>query len=192
MYYKSVLAGVVIALGSYCYLTVGELPGALMFSLGLLVVIHLKLPLYTGKVSSFENYKPWHCLLSILTLNLSGAAAFSFLTIKNTSVVLKAITLVTGKLDKDLYTVFADAIICGICVSVAVKSKSEIVTILAVATFVICKAEHCIADMYYFTSAGAFTLKALIFFIVVIAGNTVGGLIFALYDEKKENIIKNE
>lgn len=188
MYYKSIIAGLVIALGSYCYLTVGELPGALMFSLGLLVVIHLKLPLFTGRVSSFENYNPIHRLLSILFLNLSGATAFSILTIKNQDIISKAITLVSAKLDKSPYIVVADAIICGICVSVAVKCKNDIVTILAVATFVICKAEHCIADMYYFSMAGAFTLKALGFFILVIVGNTLGGLIFALL----ENIINRE
>ena len=38
--------------------------------------------------------------------------------------------------------------------------------------------EHSVADMFYMAAAGQFTLRALVFILLVIAGNSVGALVF--------------
>lgn len=43
-----ILAGVSISLGAYIYLKVGGIIGAIMFSIGLISVIHFRFGLYTG------------------------------------------------------------------------------------------------------------------------------------------------
>ena len=56
--------------------------------------------------------------------------------------------------------------------------------------FILSGFEHSIADMFYFFTARIFSLKMLVFLLIVILGNTVGGLLFPmltlLKGEKKE------
>ena len=176
--YKALLAGACIALGSYCYLCVGGIPGAVLFSLGLLTVINLKLPLYTGLVSNKKAYERPLTLLQYLLYNVIGSVLMTAPTITNRQVMLKAKEIVESKLESSWFIVIANAVICGMCVSIAVKIRKDLVTVLAVAAFVLCKGEHCIADAYYLMMSASFSLKSLLFLILVIIGNTVGGLIF--------------
>jgi len=46
-----------------------------------------------------------------------------------------------------------------------------------VPVFILAGFEHSIADMFYFCAGGQFTLEALVFILVVILGNAVGGII---------------
>jgi formate/nitrite transporter FocA (FNT family) len=41
--------------------------------------------------------------------------------------------------------------------------------------------EHSIADMYYFTSAMMWNLDSIIFIIVIIIGNALGGMLIPAY-----------
>ena len=52
---SSVLAGVCIGLGGYVNLVMGGIIGAVMFSFGLLSVVHYGLALYTGKSGFFTS-----------------------------------------------------------------------------------------------------------------------------------------
>ena len=46
---ESIIAGLLIALGGTMYLAIGGVVGAIMFSLGLLTILHFKYHLFTGK-----------------------------------------------------------------------------------------------------------------------------------------------
>ena len=52
---SSILAGMFISLGCIVNLTVGGYLGAILFSFGLLSVVHYKLKLYTGTIGFFMN-----------------------------------------------------------------------------------------------------------------------------------------
>ena len=174
--YKALLAGMCIALGSYCYLSLGGIPGAVLFSLGLLTVINLKLPLYTGLVSNKKAYSRPLVLGQYLLYNVIGSVLMTVPTITNKQVLEKAVSLVESKLENSWYIVFLNAVICGICVSIAVKIRKDLITIIAVTAFVLCKGEHCIADAYYLMLTATFSLKALLFILLVVLGNTGGGV----------------
>ena len=45
-----------------------------------------------------------------------------------------------------------------------------------VTVFVLCGFEHCVANMFYITVAGRWSVYALIFILVNTLGNAVGGL----------------
>ena len=49
---------------------------------------------------------------------------------------------------------------------------------LPVAFFVICGFEHCVANMFYFTVAGAWSGKTVLYLIVMTLGNALGGVLF--------------
>ena len=66
---------------------------------------------------------------------------------------------------------------CGLCVSIAAKSRDKLLTVLAVALFVVCGGEHCITDWFYVCAAIDYNdLDALRLLGLAIVGNTLGGL----------------
>ncbi len=72
----SILAGFLIAMGGIINLTLGGIPGALFFSLGLLTIVTFKYELFTGKAGLLTTgeIKPWK-LFTIWLGNFIGAAA---------------------------------------------------------------------------------------------------------------------
>ena len=65
---NAVIAGLLIGLGVIINIqTKSPILGALLFSFGLLTIIHLKLPLYTGKIGYLKDK-----LVLILIFNLIG------------------------------------------------------------------------------------------------------------------------
>ena len=51
---------------------------------------------------------------------------------------------------------------------------------LCIMVFILCGFEHCVANMFYFSMAGAWSGKAVLYLIVMTVGNGVGGVIFPL------------
>ena len=43
--------------------------------------------------------------------------------------------------------------------------------------FILCGAEHCVADMFYYHVAGAWSMDMIIRLLVITAGNAVGGIL---------------
>ena len=52
--------------------------------------------------------------------------------------------------------------------------------LLPIAAFVACGFEHCVANMYYFSMAGMWSGKALLYILVMTLGNAAGGVLFPL------------
>ena len=71
-----IIAGFMISLGGYLYLTLGGLVGALFFSIGLLTILHFNFQLFTGKAGLLST-KQISCLrlVAIWIGNLIGASA---------------------------------------------------------------------------------------------------------------------
>ena len=88
----------------------------------------------------------------------------------------------------DLYTVFTTimkGVMCGMLMFIAVdfhKTKgSFLATFVAVPVFIMAGFEHSIADMYYFSSAMMWDLDAVLFIILIIIGNALGGIMIPAY-----------
>ena len=71
---------------------------------------------------------------------------------------------------------------CGILVYVAVNlfrdKKTVLGILIGIPVFILSGFEHSIADMFYMAAAGEFSLRALVFILLVIAGNSAGALVF--------------
>ena len=70
---------------------------------------------------------------------------------------------------------------CGILMYVAVgiwrESKTQMGVVFAIPVFILSGYEHSIADMFYFSLAGTvFRPQSLLFLLLVVLGNSIGGL----------------
>ena len=76
----SIIAGILIALGGVAYLQIGGPVGAVLFSIGLLTILHFKCELFTGKAGLLATraIRPIK-LVGIYCGNLIGCAAMGLL-----------------------------------------------------------------------------------------------------------------
>ena len=187
-YLKSVYAGICIGLGGIVYLSVeNKVLGAFLFSIGLCAVLTFGFDLYTGKVCYLSWYKKPLALLSVWCGNLLGALFMAVLA--SDKVREAAAVLAEAKLAKGGLRVFLDAVLCGICIAIAVRGfkKAEgfgryLIAVLGVMVFILAGAEHVVANMFYFAAGGAFTWKALLYILIYTVGNTIGGLLLSEKD----------
>lgn len=194
-----ILAGSAIGLGGLASLAAKTLPdptlapifGAFMFPVGLVTVCVFGFFLYTGKIAYAIDEKP-HYLLDLLAGyagNLIGAELIGYLcyaipTFRNGAIGALAYNYSAAKTDESPLTAFMLALICGAFVFIAVdiyKRKGGVFGFLGIvlptAAFVLIGAEHCIANMFYYSAANAWNFELAINIIVVTAGNSLGALI---------------
>lgn len=197
VFIKSIYAGICIGLGGVvCLSCDNKTVGAFLFSIGLIAVLTFGFNLYTGKVCDIAWLKKPVELLYILAGNVIGAeiiAAFSF---ANSSLVDKVQRIVAVKMTKSPLLILVDGIICGICIAIAVKGYLKtadfgkyLLVVLGVMCFILCGAEHVVADVFYFSLAHLSFWKSLMFLIITLAGNTIGGASMILNDEVSANAI---
>lgn len=191
VFLSSVLAGVCIAIGGMAYLSCdNKVLGAFFFVVGLFTICTFKLDLFTGKVCYvFERDKSYAYKLPIIwTGNLVGtwvAAQLHLLTRYGEALREKAKGLAGVKLSDSVLSIFILAIFCNILIYIAVEGYSRIsyemgkylALILGVMVFILCGFEHCVANMYYFSVAEVWDLKALGFILVMSLGNSVGAVV---------------
>lgn len=196
-----VLAGISIALGGTVYLSLeNKVVGALFFTVGLFTVCTFGFFLFTGKVCYvFERDRSYAVDLIFIWLgNLAGAwltAELERLTRIGPALAERAAPLCQAKLDDNLFSVFILAVFCNILIYIAVdgfnKNPHELGKYLAlffgVAVFILCGFEHCVANMYYFSMARAWSLKTLGYLLVMTFGNAVGGVLLPLFKRAMSN-----
>lgn len=199
---KSILAGILISIGGFCYLKIVEMGfpaskvvGAIFFSIGLIIICNFQFYLYTGKICYlFDGIKAKKSISTSLSLiigllgNFIGCYVVGFLLHVVTGDNALFFNIANAKLADSFLELFIKGIFCGMLIYLAVEgfksSKHDlgkyIILILCVSGFIICGFEHCVADMFYFSIACIWNVKSLIAILAIILGNTVGGLIIPL------------
>ena len=184
---SSVLAGFCIAMGGTVFMKVGGLWGAVLFSFGLITVVHYALKLYTGTVGFFnpKNAKEWAGLLVIIFGNAVGCGLMALIA-KGYSPELidSASAIVDKRLAAGNLSCFLAAICCGFIMTTAVhfaRKRHFLPLLFGVPLFIMCGFTHSIADAFYFLCSGRFVFSDVIIngqifllWIVEIAGNFVG------------------
>lgn len=192
IFLSSILAGFCIVIGVTAFLTLRKsnfIVGALIFGLGLFSIMHCKLYLYTGKVGAVLNNKPKYLLDLLVCIigNFIGVILLScVLKLTRIAPTLQAesLELVTAKQNDSWYSILILSIMCGIMIYIAVIGHERspytlgkvLFCFLAVSAFIISGHEHCIANAAYYTLAGVFTTKSLLYFIIMIIGNAIGSI----------------
>lgn len=177
---NALLAGMCISLGAYVYLNVGGITGAVLFSVGLLAILRLHLDLFTGQCGKLSSREiTWGKVAEIWVGNFLGTFLVAFLLLLTPGGNLlanKAVEIVALRISNGPLTNFILGIGCGLCMYIAVKSWIDVqplYTIFAVACFILCGFNHCVADMFYL-NMGMMQVSDLLVLIPTTLGNLVG------------------
>lgn len=191
---KSVLAGIMIGIGGTIYLSIdNKIVGASLFGIGLFMIVIYGFNLYTGKIGYLvDNFNFKYIKMLVITLigNFIGTFFVGYI-LKFTRIYSlihdKAKLLVNVKLDDSLISILILAFFCGILMYLAVNTYKEnkdiskyLGVFLGVIVFILCGFEHCIANMYYFSVANIWNLNTLLYLLIMILGNSLGGMLVPL------------
>lgn len=191
---KSILAGIMIGIGGTIYLSLdNKIVGSILFGMGLFIIVVYSFNLYTGKIGYLiNNFNKKYIRELIITLigNFIGTLFVGFIlkyTRIYTMISEKAKTLADIKLNDTLISILILSFFCGILMYLAVNTYKEVKDIgkylavfLGVIVFILCGFEHCIANMYYFSVSSTWSLNTLLYLLVMILGNSLGGILIPL------------
>ena len=187
--FKSILAGVLIALAGIFYVNCeNKYIGAFLFSLGLISVVFLGAKLYTGVIGYCNSKETFADAAWILVFNVISAFIVGLIYRAGNG----SISIMENIISRTPWRVFLESIGCGICIYLSVelykKSKSIFPLVLGVMAFILAGFTHCIAISFYI---GASELKLIHFgyLLICIVGNSLGSLLIRFLQVRGE---KNE
>ena len=194
---RAILAGFMIGAGGTLFLSVeNRYMGSFLFGIGLFTILVFKLSLFTGKVGYAVQQKPAYLvdLAIIWAGNLIGTVGVGLMMLQTRSAAAlteKAAAICHTKLDDGLVSIFVLSIFCGVMMFLAADNfkkaenamQKNIGIFLPVMVFILCGFEHCVANMFYFTVAQAWSEKAVVYLLVMSLGNSVGAFIFPLCEK---------
>ena len=172
---KSISAALLISLGNYALLKLGNPIGPVIFAFGLLGVCYMNLNLFTGKCGFFiENKIKIKDLLIILVVNLLfGYLLGLVFSITDKEIVEVAIKKVASW-DISI-SFFIKSLLCGIIMYIAVfmyKKGTPLGIIYGIPLFIFCGFQHCIANIITLGVAKTFNFSI----VICILGNFIGSL----------------
>lgn len=206
---RGLAAGMMISIGAVAYVIASlygqMIAGALLFAVGILVVMEFKFLLFTGFVpNQRENLPKGKYLIQsfvVFVSNLLGAGLMSLMirftriwnmNVGGVSFSDKVSSIMATKLDDNLLSIFILSILCGLIIAMIVRAKTfknnVIYTALLIMVFIICGYEHVVANSFYITiTLKLFTGKGLLFMLINLLGNFVGGFIYSYVWHLEEN-----
>jgi formate/nitrite transporter FocA (FNT family) len=173
---KSIAAALLISLGNYALLKLGNPIGPIIFALGLLGVCYMGLNLFTGKCGFlFQDKIKVTDLLIILAVNLiAGYLIGLAFSLTDNDVYNNAVNKVLTW-DFNL-AFFIKSILCGSIMYIAVymyKKGTPLGIIYGIPLFIFCGFQHCIANIITLGVAKTFDWSI----ILCILGNFIGSII---------------
>lgn len=187
---SGVSSGVLISIGGAVYLACeNKYVGAVLFSVALLSICIKGYSLYTGKIGFLpekHDKEAVSVLLWGLLGNLIGTLCGGILIrFGLPSLGEAAEALCSNKLTgQDVFSTLIRAFFCGILMYLAVsiyRDKQRVIGILfCIPVFILAGFEHSVADMFYFAAAGIVSVTSVLFILVVLLGNSLGGMLLPL------------
>ena len=173
---KSIGAAILISLGNYALLKLGNPIGPIIFAFGLLGVCYMGQNLFTGKCGFlFQDKINIFYLLIILIINLAAGYVMGLIySITDTELINTAVNKI-ATWDISL-SFFIKSVLCGIIMYIAVymyKKGTPLGIIFGIPLFIFCGFQHCIANIITLGVARTFDLSILI----CILGNFIGSLL---------------
>ena len=194
---SAILAGMLIGMGGTVYLSQSNpVIGSFLFAIGLYTIVAFQLHLFTGKIGYTPFQKPIYIIELANTWfgNLLGTG-LTALMVKNSRIGAPLVEKVLGvadvKLGDNFLSIFLLAIFCGMLMFIAVDCYRNIQgstlkfigVFVPVMVFILSGFEHVIANMFYFSLAGAWSVECIIAILVMTVGNAVGGMLIPMYQK---------
>ena len=185
-----VLAGMMVSFGGAVLLSCdNRYAGAFLFCIALLAICFFGFNLYTGKVGFLiedHGKAMFRKVFSGLAGNFLGTLLFGLVVGAAVPALREsAAKACAARLTQLPIQTLLRGLLCGILMYVAVwiygRKKSVLGILFCIPVFVLSGFEHSIADMFYFSLAGAmFRPQSLLFLLLVVLGNSAGGLFIPL------------
>lgn len=190
---SSILAGMLITIGTTVYLSLmnmgQKIVGSFLFGIGLFTIIEWNMWLYTGKIGFLFEKKSNYIIDLLICFfgNVIGAFLLSFIiscTRYGDSLSIVAKELVESKQNDSWYSILILSFMCGMLIYIAVKGQEvckdllskTIIIFLSVMVFILSGFEHVIANISYYTYAGVFNGKAILYILIMMIGNSLGSI----------------
>ena len=173
---KSIGASILISLGNYALLKLGNPIGPVIFAFGLLGVCYMGLNLFTGKCGFlFQDKIKFSDLMIILLFNLLSGYILGYMySYADNDIVISAINKISSW-DISI-SFFIKSCLCGIIMYIAVlmyKKGTSLGIIYGIPLFIFCAFQHCIANVITLGVAHTFDYSL----IICIIGNFLGSII---------------
>ncbi len=185
--FGGIAAGFMVGIGGTVYLAAEhQVVGAVLFSVALLTILFSGMYLFTGKIGLFAERVNLPDALRLpigLVGNWIGAVTCGLaVSYAKPSLVEAAKSLCQTKIALPPLRLLLLGAFCGVLMYAAVKpatlkTPSYLGVLFAIPTFILCGFEHSIADIFYFTAAGMFTANRTLTILLVVIGNTLGGML---------------
>lgn len=193
IFVSAILAGMSVGFGGAVFLSAeNRVIGAVLFTIGLFAVCTFGFHLFTGKVCYvFQNDRAYALALPVIWIGNvvgTGIVALLYHLTRSAAISEKAMALCQVKLDDSLLSLFVLGVLCNIFIYIAVEGYLRnphepgkyLSLVFGVMVFILTGTEHCVADMFYFWMAGAWSAKAILCVVVTSLGNAVGGVLLPL------------
>ena len=183
---KSIGAALLISLGNYALLKLGNPIGPIVFAFGLLGVCYMNLNLFTGKCGFLISDKiKITDLLIILFTNLIAGYLIGLMYSTLDTTVFNTATQKVKTWDLSL-TFFIKSVLCGVIMYIAVymyKKGTPLGIIFGIPLFIFCGFQHCIANIVTLGVARTFDLSI----VICVIGNFIGSLIMWYISKENKN-----
>ncbi len=173
---KSIAASVLIGLGDYVLLKLGNPLGPFLFAFGLLGVCVIGANLFTGKCGFLieDKIKPLNLLIILLVNLLAGYLVGLLFSVCDADIVVAAQEKVASwNFD---WSFLVRSIMCGVIMYLAVaiyRKGSKLGILLGVPLFIFCGFQHCIANVITLGVAASFSWTL----VLAVIGNFTGSVV---------------
>lgn len=173
---KSIGAAILISLGNYALLKLGNPIGPVIFALGLLGVCYMGQNLFTGKCGFLiEDKIKVKDLLIILIVNLIAGYLMGLVFSLADREIFDNAVIKVDSWSFDL-SFFIRSVLCGVIMYIAVfmyRKGTSLGIIYGIPLFIFCGFQHCIANIITLGVARTFHWSI----ILAILGNFIGSLV---------------
>lgn len=181
-----VLAGAMVSVGGAVLLSCdNRYLGAFLFCIALLSICWFGFNLYTGKVGFLYRDHSRAALAEAFCGLLGNALGTLFFGALIALALPQLRDAALAACEKRLTQLPLQTLLrgcfCGLLMYTAVwvyrEKKTPLGILFCIPVFILSGFEHSVADMFYFAAAGVFSLQAVLFIVIVAAGNAVGALL---------------
>lgn len=191
---KGFLAGLMLAFSGAIYLSANsKYIGAALFSIGFFVIFSYGFTLFTGRIgyAVVQNRRKNIQLIPAFLGNIIGALAVGYLirlTRLSSRLSARAVTLSSDTLSDGVLSLFILSLLCGLLMFVTEdnfknatnNAQKYLSIIIPVMVIVLCNLELGIVNIFYFSLANVWNFKAVLYILIITAGNSAGAIIIPL------------
>lgn len=175
---SSILAGICISIGGTAYLTSPDILGAILFTFGLLTVVHYKFALYTGTVGFVKTKQDAFRTLLTLLGNIIGCIMIGLaIRYSKPDLIPVAQHITEVRTSGSIISLLILSMGCGFVMTTIVKFAREgkfIPLLFGIPLFITCGFIHSIADAFYYSTAMIPSVQLLMSYVTIVIGNLVG------------------